>query len=211
MAHVDIHCETLTMTFQTEGIALLDTVFFRNYVELMEAGLNSIGRTREPFSIQLLGKKLYICTPPTDVSNIFDDTVSFNFDSHLTSLLTSFGISADALKRAWHEPKLGDWCYIPNNPFNPKQKNLIHCVEDIYKLQLLPGAHMDEWCRTFLDSVQASLCGIESLEFCTAQCEGCVWYGECAPRHVSLYKLVSFFNIQATTQAMFGPHLYDID
>ncbi|KAI1451396.1 cytochrome P450 [Annulohypoxylon moriforme] len=185
--------------------------FFRNYVELMEAGLNSIGRRREPYSIQLLGQKLYICTASADVSIIFDDTVGFNFDSHLTNLLTSFGISADALKRAWHEPKPGDWCYIPNNPLNPKQKCLIHCVEDIYKQQLLPGSRMDEWCRTFLDSVQTSLCGIESLDFCTTQFEGCVWCGDCAPRYVSLYKLVAFFNIQATTRAMFGSHLHDID
>ncbi|KJZ70910.1 hypothetical protein HIM_09703 [Hirsutella minnesotensis 3608] len=185
--------------------------FFRDYVELMEDGLTAMGRNHEPFALQLLGKKLYICTSPADVSSVFDNTIGFNFDSHLTELLTSFGISKDALKRAWHVPKPGDWCYIPNNPINPKQKSLIHCVEDIYKQQLLPGERMDQWCHTFLDSVQSSLTGVDKLDFCTKQYEACVWCDDCTPRQVSLYSLVSFFSVQATTRAMFGRHLHDID
>ncbi|KAI5861435.1 cytochrome P450 [Durotheca rogersii] len=185
--------------------------FFGNYVKLIEDGLNATGRTREPFAIQLLGKKLYICTSPADVSAIFDNTVAFNFDVHLTNLLTSFGISSEGLRRSWHEPKPGDWCYVPNNPINPKQKCLIHCVEDIYKQQLLPGERMDKWCRTFLDSVQTSLRGVDDLRFCTTKFDSCVWCSDCTPRDISLYSLVSHFNVQATTRAMFGPHLHELD
>ncbi|RYP41931.1 hypothetical protein DL767_000668 [Monosporascus sp. MG133] len=185
--------------------------FFRNYTEIMENGLNSTGRTREPFAIQLLGEKLYICTAPSDVSTVFDDAVGFNFDNHLSNLLTSFGISEEALRRAWHEPKPGDWCYIPNNPVNPKQKSLIHCVEDIYRIQLLPGDHMDKWSRAFLNSVQTSLRGMQSLEFCATKYDSFVWGRDYVPRQVSLYLLVSFFSVQATAHAMFGPHLHEID
>ncbi|OTA54021.1 cytochrome P450 [Hypoxylon sp. EC38] len=185
--------------------------FFRDYAKIMENGLNSTGRTREPFAIQLLGKKLYVCTSPSDVSTIFDNTVCFNFDNHLTELLTSFGISGEALRQAWHKPEPGDWCYVPNNPFNPKQKNLIHCVEDIYRIQLLPGDHMDEWSAAFLRSVQTSLRGLDSLAFCTTRFDNCVWCNDCTPRRVSLYSLVSFFSVQATANAIFGPHLLEID
>lgn len=137
--------------------------------------------------------------------------MGFNFDDHLSNLLTSFGISRDALKRAWHEPKPGDRSYIPNNPVNPKQKSLIHNVEDIYRIQLLPGDYMDKWSCAFLNSVQTSLRGMESLAFCTTKYDSCVWCQDCVPRQVSLYSLVSFFSVQATAHAMFGPHLHDIE
>ncbi|KAK0634373.1 cytochrome P450 [Bombardia bombarda] len=181
--------------------------FFQNYVQLVEDGFNFTGRKREPFSIQLLGKKLYICSDPRDVSIIFDNIIAFGFDEHLTNLLTSFGISKPALKRAWHVPKPGDWCYITDNPVNPKQKSLIHAVEDICTQQLLPGDRMDVWADAFLGSVKSSLGGTGDLDFCTTDGDGCMW----GRRQASLYKLVSFFSVQATCQAMFGSHLFDID
>lgn len=159
-----------------------------------------------------MGKRIYICTTPSDVSTVFDDTEAFKFDNYLTHLLTSFGISEEALQRAWHRPQPGDWCHIPDNPLNPKQKSLIHCVEDIYRTQLLPGAYMDTWSRAFLGSVQASLLGLESLGACVPKCEEDLdWELNRGPRRVSLYSLVSYFSVQATAQAMFGPHLGDIN
>ncbi|KAK3682777.1 cytochrome P450 [Podospora appendiculata] len=205
--------------------------FFRDYVQLIEDGLhastsadfkcesNLTGRKREPFSIQLLGKKLYICTDPRDVSTIFDDTVTFGFDDHLSNLLTSFGISKAALKRAWHVPKPGDWCFAADNPVNPKQKSLIHAVEDIFTQQLLPGDHMDVWAAKFLASVTDSLSGsTDDIRLCTTGGD-CVWCGGCGgsdqqgglQRQVSLYRLVSSVSVQATCRGMFGSHLLDID
>lgn len=70
---------------------------------------------------------------------------------------------------------------------------------------------MDQWSRTFLDSVQISLSGMKSLEFCTVQKSSRVWSDDHTPRQVSLYSLVSFFSVQATAHAMFGPHLHEID
>lgn len=158
-----------------------------------------------------MGQKLYICTSPEDVSTVFDNNVHFNFDNHLTNLLTSFGISKQALERAWHVPKPGEKCFIPNNPLNPKQKSLIHYVEDIYRQQLLPGDRMDVWAGRFLGSVKSSLRDIPSLDFCTTEYLDSSEFGEGAARKVSLYQLVSYFSIEATARAMFGPHLHDID
>ncbi|KAK7972351.1 cytochrome p450 [Apiospora saccharicola] len=185
--------------------------FFRDYTATIENGYNSVGRTGEPFAIQLLGKQIYICTSPSDVSTVFDNTESFNFDNYLTHLLTSFGISKEALDLAWHQPKPGDWCYISNNPVNPKQKSLIHQVEDVYRTQLLPGNHMDVWSLRFLDSVRTSLSGLRSLDFCTLRSESCEGSQGAQLRAVSLYSLVSFVSVQATAHAMFGPHLHEIN
>ncbi|KAK8037681.1 hypothetical protein PG991_001027 [Apiospora marii] len=96
-------------------------------------------------------------------------------------------------------------------PVNPKQKSLIHHVEDVYRTQLLPGDQMDIWSRRFLDSVQSSLYGIRSLDFCTLKSEDCGMTQDDQLRAVSLYSLVSFFSVQATAHAMFGPHLHEIN
>ncbi|KAH7304460.1 cytochrome P450 [Stachybotrys elegans] len=186
--------------------------FFQNYAGLIEHGMTYFGRVRKPFTIQLLGKKLYVCTDPDNVSDIFDDVHGFNFDTHLTSLLTNFGISQDSLRRAWHEPKPGDWCYIPNNPINPKQKSLIHCMEDIYRLQLLPGQHMDDWCASFLGSVQRSMATMDDmLPFATT--DNSIPGVRQEAQQVTqarLYDIVSFFSVQATATAMFGSSLFTI-
>ncbi|ETS85983.1 hypothetical protein PFICI_04008 [Pestalotiopsis fici W106-1] len=197
MAPLDIQFATSASTVQTKRSTILDT-------------MNCFGRVREPFALQLLGKKLYICTDPVDVSTIFDDTESFNFDHHLTDLLNSFGISNDALRRSWHVPRPGDWCFIPNNPVNPKQKSLIHCVEDIYRAQLLPGEHMNRWTQKFLNSVRDSLYTMDSLAFCLQPGGAGSYQGRTLSR-VSLYSLVSSINVQATVNAMFGPRLLNID
>lgn len=173
-------------------------------------GRKTASRAREPFAIQLLGQKLFVCTAPKDVAAVFDNKTDFNFDNHLTNLLKSFRISPEALKSAWHEPKPGDWCYIPNNPVNPKQKSLIHCVEDIYSQQLLPGDRMDKWSQTFLSSLSSSLLTMNDLKPFVVKYTECVWCSDCSPQ-VSLYSFVSFFNVQATAFAMFGSHLHDID
>ncbi|GAP88755.1 putative cytochrome p450 protein [Rosellinia necatrix] len=186
--------------------------FVKNYAQLIEDGLNYVQRSREPFAIQLLGQKLCVCTSPKDVSAVFDRVSDFSFDNHLTYILTSFGIQREALERAWHVPEPGDWCYIPNNPINPKQKSLIHRVEDIYKQQLLPGDRMDSWCQTFLESISASLRVMDDLAVCTAKYhDDGVRCHDRSPRQISLYSLVTYFNVQASTRAMFGPHLHEID
>ncbi|KAI8949247.1 cytochrome P450 [Xylaria longipes] len=179
--------------------------FFNDYTKLIENGSKYVSPSQEPFSIQLLGQKLYICTSPKDVSVVFDSTADFNFDNHMTNILTSFGISPESLKRAWHKPKPGDWCYIPHNPVNPKQKSLIHCVEDIYNQQLLPGDRMNRWSHVFLDSLSVSIRGMDDLRPFTVGDESC------GSRQIPVYSLVSHFNVQATTRAMFGPHLHEVD
>ncbi|KAH9905725.1 cytochrome P450 [Xylariomycetidae sp. FL2044] len=172
----------------------LTDVYTRNYTR----------RTHEPFAIQLLGKKLYVITGPTDVAAVYRDTAALGFDGHLNQLLENFGFGADAIKRSWHKPEPGSWCYIPNNPVNPNQLNFIHLTEDIYKKQLLPGQKMDEMCRLFMKALQNTL-DWDRLDFCTTSRQGP------SHRQISLYSMCRFAIVDATTRSMFGSHLHELE
>ncbi|KAJ2999271.1 hypothetical protein NUW58_g45 [Xylaria curta] len=177
--------------------------FFGNSDQLLERGLNYTARSHEIFAIQLPGKKLNIITSPSDVAAAFRDTVALRFDGHLNELLENFGFGREAIRRGWHKPMPGDWCYIPNNPVNPKQLNFIHLTEDIYKKQLLPGGKMDAMCKTFLDALHESI-----------QWDNLDSYGHAGDKNrktISLYSLCRFAMVDATTRSMFGQHLHDID
>ncbi|KAI1363651.1 cytochrome P450 [Xylaria arbuscula] len=177
--------------------------FFGNSDKLLERGLNYTKRTHEVYAIQLLLKKLYIITSPADVAAAFRDTVALRFDGHLNELLLNFGFNADAIRRGWHNPKPGDWCYIPNNPINPKQLNFIHLTEDIYKKQLLPGERMDEICEAFLGALHKSV-HRDKLEYWGSSVGG-------KTRRISLYSLCRLAMVDAATRSMFGSHLHDIE
>ncbi|KAF2971334.1 hypothetical protein GQX73_g2192 [Xylaria multiplex] len=150
-----------------------------------------------------LCKKLNIITAPADVAAAFRDTVALRFDGHLNELLENFGFGPEAIRRGWHRPMPGDWCYIPNNPVNPKQLNFIHLTEDIYKQQLLPGSKMDVICRTFLDALHESV-RWDKLSHCGPVVSG-------SHKRISLYSLCRFSMVDAATRSMFGRHLHDIE
>ncbi|KAI0426694.1 cytochrome P450 [Xylaria sp. FL1042] len=177
--------------------------FFGNSDQLLERGLNYTRRSHEIFAIGLPGKKLNIITSPSDVAAAFRDTVALRFDGHLNELLENFGFGSEALRRGWHQPMPGDWCYIPNNPVNPKQLNFIHLAEDIYKKQLLPGSKMDAMCKCFLDALH------ESVQW--DKLNSCGYAEDGDYKRISLYSLCRFAMVDAATRSMFGQHLHDIE
>jgi cholesterol 7alpha-monooxygenase len=138
-----------------------------------------------------------------------------NFDTHLARLLRNFGVKAAAFKKAWHKPEPGDWCYIPNNPINPGQLDLIHLVEETFKKQLLPGKHMDSLSQAFMDSLYTTF-HWDNLDAClNYKYPSCVWCGEhCTHgqlRYVSLYSLSRFFIVEATTRSLFGNSMHEVE
>ncbi|KAI8944156.1 cytochrome P450 [Xylaria longipes] len=177
--------------------------FFGNSDQLLERGLNYTRRSHEIFAIELPGKKLNIITSPPDVAAAFRDTVALRFDGHLNELLENFGFGPEAIRRGWHKPTPGDWCYIPNNPINPNQLNFIHLTEYIYKKQLLPGSKMDVMCKSFLDALYESV-QWDKLNSCGHAEDGDY-------KRISLYSLCRFAMVDAATRSMFGQHLHDIE
>lgn len=163
------------------------------------------------------GTKFYIVTHPADVAAVFKDTQALSFDAHLARLLKNFGVTSAAMAKAWHKPQPGDWCYIPNNPVNPDQLDLIHFVEDVYKKQLLPGERMDVMSKSFMDSVLTKL-DWDELDVCTDFDRPASWWGGEDPegvgrpfKHVSLYSLCRFFIVEATTRSLFGSRMHQVE
>ncbi|KAI1171189.1 cytochrome P450 [Nemania sp. FL0916] len=192
--------------------------FFKNSERLIERGLNHLGRTYEPFALQLPGRKLYIITAPKDITAVFSNTQGLTFDGNLKQLLANFGVTRQAFDKAWHDPQPGDWCYIPNNPFNPAQLNLIHFVEESYRKQLLPGEHMDRLSEAFINPLLGIL-KRDSLEFYLGPTDDSAGIRselydenvEHPSRLTSLYSLCRVYIVEATTRSLFGDHLHEIE
>ncbi|KAI0439832.1 cytochrome P450 [Xylaria telfairii] len=192
--------------------------FARNADKVIEHGLDFTNRAYEPFSVQLLGTKFYIVTSPDDVTAVFRNTDSLTFDGHLKVLLQNFGVKPKAFDKAWHKPQPGDWCYIPNNPINPGQLDLIHFVEETYKKQLLSGDHVDTLSQAFIQSLLTNL-DWDHIDF---GCNVFLWgatqnfepRGEISQfpsHHASLYSICQFFIVEATARSLFGDLLHDIE
>lgn len=149
---------------------------------------------------------------------MFSNTAGLTFDGNLKQLLSNFGVTRQAFEKAWHNPQPGDWCYIPNNEFNPAQLNLIHFVEESYRKQLLPGEHMDILSEAFINPLLATL-HRDSLDFHLGPThEGAAIKGkfynepvEGSFRLTSLYSLCRVFIVEAATQSLFGQHLHEIE
>ncbi len=148
--------------------------------------------------------KFYVVTAPQDVAQVYKNVTTLNWDGHLNQILYNFGFKQEALKLAWHEPIVGEPCYIYKNAINPKQRSLIHLIEEIYIAQLLPGEHMDEMCKEFVASLHATL-KWHNLDFCTLGAENN------KQKRVSLKALCRFTMVEAATRSMFGDVLHGLN
>ncbi|KAI0469996.1 cytochrome P450 [Xylariaceae sp. FL0804] len=174
--------------------------FFWRSVELMESGINYMGRTHDLFAIQLPGRKLYIITRPSEVTEIFNNRHGINSDSFLREMLVGFGVAGDDFKRAWHTPQPGDWSYVPNDPINPQHMCFIKWVQDSYRKYLLTPSTLEHESSVFVDSLLEDI-RPGSLSYCLV--------GE--ENKFSLYLMVRNVMVEASIRAMLGPHLHEID
>ncbi|KAF2090210.1 cytochrome P450 [Saccharata proteae CBS 121410] len=178
--------------------------FLNNADRIIEAGLNTFGRSREPFAIRLVGERIYIITSPEDAATSAKNATTFSWDSYLKRLLMGFGVTGDALDLAWHTPQPGETCYMRDNPFNPQQKNLIHLTEDIYKRQLLPGEELDKLTMSFISLIDYSLIW-ERLSGNYVRASSPTY------KQISLKLFSRRIMTEAVTKAMFGDVLFDLE
>ncbi|KAL8804075.1 MAG: hypothetical protein Q9182_002788 [Xanthomendoza sp. 2 TL-2023] len=127
--------------------------FFKSSHNLIEKGLEYIGRTYEPFALQVGPETLYIVTAPKDVAEVFKKADVLGWDGHLNQIFLNFGMNPKSLEQAWLKPNQVNARYLQ---VNPQQLSLIRLVERIYAQQLLPGAHMDEIRASFGIALQAA-------------------------------------------------------
>ena len=159
-----------------------------------------LGRTYEPFALQVGPETLYIVTAPKDIAEVYKKADVLGWDGHLNQLFLNFGFDAESLQRAWLRP-------IDDNPryraVNPHQLSLIHLIESIYAKQLLPGSHMDELVESFIATLQEAL-RLPKLEICTVR-------GDTHSKTTSLLTLCQYALLEAGIHSFFGKAIMEID
>ncbi|KAL1622320.1 hypothetical protein SLS56_008757 [Neofusicoccum ribis] len=170
---------------------------------LTEVIRNSFDRTREPFSIRVFRERIYIISAPWDTTIAYKNSTCFSWDEYLDLLLRAFGIVGEALDRSWHNPTPNDPEH-GRNPLNPQNKNLVHLIEDFYKIQLLPGEHLTKLADAYLDCLHRVIQwnGIPSRSVLN---EGFAY------KRLSLKLFVRTTMTEAITRAMLGDIIFDIE
>lgn len=159
-----------------------------------------IGRTYEPFTLQVGPEMLYIITAPKDVAEVYRKADVLAWDDHLNQLFLNFGFNAESLKRAWLKPIIADPRY---KAVNPNQLSLIHLIESIYAKQLLPGLHMDKLSEGFVAVLQATL-RLPNLKIGNVRANN-------YSRTVSLLTLCQHTLLEAGIYSFFGKSIMEID
>ena len=159
-----------------------------------------IGRTYEPFALQVVPENIYIVTAPKDVAEVYKKADVLKWDGHINQIFLNFGFDAESLKRAWLKPVDVDSRY---ETFNLHQQPLIRLIESIYAKQLLPGPHMDEMVERFVASLQASL-RLPTLKVCSVRADA-------YSRTVSLLSLCQYTLLEAGIYSFFGKSIMESD
>ena len=164
------------------------------------------GRTREPFSVRVWGRDLYILTRSEDVTAALNNNITMSFDGHLNNLLLNFGIRGEALRLTWLEPKPGDREYLPEGLIFPRQKSLIRLTEEVYRQQLLPGSKMNVMSQVFLEAVCDSISwsSLDNLSASDGQRKS-------NSKIVSMRTLCRRVLVDAAIRSLFGRHLHEIN
>lgn len=164
--------------------------------------------TRMPFSMTLMGQKLYVLTSPQDVTQVTKDTSSFTFDEYIRDIMVAFDATPSAVESMWRKP------FSNNAPSqaNPFLKVLGHLGEDLYRQQLNPGKRLDALESPFFQIIDDSLTWKNISETCMVACPDSFAPTSKDPdvKTVSLLKWTRQVLLHAATTAFFGPTLLEI-
>ena len=191
-----------TWSFFKDPVKLVEfglSVFFPNFKALeFIPNRHYTNRSREPFSLQVIGRMFYIITAPEDVVAVYKATKALSFDGFLNEALRAFGVDKLSLKLAYHTPAPGDACYREHNPVNPKQRPFVHWIKELYRQALLPGKSMDHMAAQFHRYVDRSLewQRISSFALQKTDKRGAI--------RISLKDFVRTTMIEAITDSLFG-------
>ncbi|KAF2688989.1 cytochrome P450 [Lentithecium fluviatile CBS 122367] len=177
---------------------------FINAAGLINRGIKHFRGSYEPFSIRVLGERLYIVTAPDDVAMVYNNKVNFSWDAYMEKLLESFGLSELARKVSWHKPQPGPSEHPRMRSMNPQYKSLVHLIEDIYKMQLLPGDKLDAMLNNVMSRLDtwlqwSNLHGPFVME------------SSSSARTISTKELCAHLITDSTTRSMFGDLIFEYE
>ncbi|KAH7305550.1 cytochrome P450 [Stachybotrys elegans] len=115
----------------------------RHTSNVFTQGKKYFGKTREIFSLVVMGEELYIVTNPSDIQEVFKHATSLDHDAMAADILIDMGVTKSTVVRIF-EPIY-------------RSKNYIQATHDDFRAQLHPGPRLDKLQADFLAHIDKSL------------------------------------------------------
>ncbi|KAL3431349.1 putative cytochrome P450 [Aspergillus tetrazonus] len=110
-----------------------------NFDRAVDRAIKQLGNTREPFTLTLAGKTMYIIADPKDAAELIRN--SHSLSTLTTELYTRMGIPQAVIERLF--------TVYPDAPFNARSNaRPMHATDamiEMYRAHLSPGAQLDEF------------------------------------------------------------------
>ena len=178
--------------------------FYKSFNDLVAHGRRYLGNTHEPFTLTIAGERIYIVFAPEDVSAVYRNNTTLEFDTHVQDLFKSFDGSSDGIRKlrmphhAMEKGPKEPTPLIDSDALPPPSDSVGLHIRQSYKHQLQPGDKLDVLEVRILRSLRNSLDAIH---------EKCVSQGETT---LSILQLTKATLLDTGTAALYGDQLISV-
>lgn len=172
--------------------------FYKNFNSLVAHGRNYLGNTNEPFTLTIAGERVYVVFSPEDVSAVYRNNTTLEFDTHVQDLFKSFdGSSAGLtkLRTPYHSEETESKSVVEPDALPSPQNSVGLYIRHSYKQQLQPGDKLDVLEVKIMQSLTKSLDAVHQKS---------IWQGEAT---LSILQLTKATLLDAGTAALYGDQL----
>lgn len=175
--------------------------FYKSFNSLVAYGRQHLGNTDEPFTLTIAGERVYIVFSPEDVSAVYRNNTTLEFDTHVQDLFKSFdGSSAGItkLRTPYHSTVTEPKPATESDALPPSQNSVGLYIRQSYKQQLQPGDKLDILEVKIMRSLTKSLDAVHRKS---------ILQGEIT---LSILQLTKATLLDAGTAALYGDQLISI-
>lgn len=175
--------------------------FYKSFNDLVAHGRQYLGNTDEPFTLTIAGERIYIVYSPEDVSTVYRNNTTLEFDTHVQDLFKSFDGSSDGimkLRTPYHSKNSESTSATELDALPPSQDSVGLYIRQSYKQQLQLGDKLDILEVKIMQSLTKSLDIVH--EKCISQ----------KKTILSILQLTKATLLDAGTAALYGDQLISI-
>lgn len=178
--------------------------FYKSFNDLVAYGREYLGNTHEPFTLTIAGERIYIVFAPDDVSAVYRNNTTLEFDTHVQDLFKSFDGSADGIRKlrmphhSTGSQSKDSTVAVDSDVAPPPQDSVGLHIRQSYKQQLQPGDKLDILEVNILQSLKKSFDGIHAK---------CISQGETT---LSILQVTKATLLDTGTAALYGDQLVSV-
>lgn len=134
--------------------------FYKDFISLVAQGRRYLGNTDEPFTLTIAGERIYIVLSPENVSAVYRNNTTLEFDTHVQDLFKLFDGSTAGitkLRMPHHSKETEPRSAIESDELPPSQNSVGLFIRQSYKQQLQPGEKLDILEVKIMQSLTKSL------------------------------------------------------